>query len=130
MREIWGKKYMKEGWKIYKLCCSMTGSIRYVGITRQPLIRRLRGHIRGRDHNRNKSLWIKALRRKALEPTIHQLDSIWGTRKKAEVREREWIVKKLSRGHDLLNRNYVPGPVGAFAAFLIRKKGEGGLLDG
>jgi len=105
-------------WSIYALVCPLTGLVKYIGITSTSLDTRLRYHLRGKDHNPQKEKWISWLHSQELLPLIIPIDSITGTRKQAEQKERQYIWAYIQQGYTLFNIQYIPGPIEDFAEFL------------
>lgn len=61
-------------YQIYSLNCPVnTEQVRYIGVTKKPLSRRLREHILDRDRT-HKTDWIKSLRKKELMPSINLIE--------------------------------------------------------
>ena len=56
--------------KIYGLVCPISKQIRYIGMTRHSLDKRLNEHIREGKSKTHKQKWIKSLLKKELHPTI------------------------------------------------------------
>jgi len=56
--------------KIYGLVCPTSKQIRYIGVTRYSLDRRLKEHLRENKSKTHKQKWIKSLLNKGLKPDI------------------------------------------------------------
>jgi len=91
-------------WTVYALLSSQPLTVCYVGATTQPLYVRLREHIRTRG-------WRE-------RPIIIPIETVKGTRKEAERRERWWVWFYLAMGHDLLNKKHTPHDRQAFIQYL------------
>lgn len=94
----------KKQYTIYRLWHESTPGVRYVGVTTQPLIDRLMGHLhhtgpynRGNaGHNQRKEQWIISLISHGLAPHIDELDILYGTFAEASKLEDSWINYYLS----------------------------------
>lgn len=89
-------------WTVYGL--HVAGRIVYVGVTTRPLDMRLREHRR---------IWTWAK-----QATIIAIDTVSGTKKAANSREKYWVWNYLRMGYDLLNVKHVPSDREAFLACL------------
>ena len=88
--------------RIYILADPITGEIRYVGKTEQPLRVRLGAHIRkSRQRKTHRDCWITGLLSRGVRPEIHEIDR---TRNDWEALERAWIARLLTEGHHLTNQ--------------------------
>lgn len=95
-------------WRFYTLTCPITREVKYVGITSGSLQKRLREHLNDKDY-KEMAQWIDWLHSQGQLPIIEQIDFINGTRKQAEHRESGWVYKYIRAGHNLINRDYIPG---------------------
>src|SRR5271157_2391608 len=87
---------------IYALCDPrQPDTVRYVGYSIDPEAR-LKEHMKDAPHgNTHKDNWLKKLRREGVRPIIQILETCQN--KAWQERERFWIEKMLSDGHDLTN---------------------------
>jgi GIY-YIG catalytic domain len=108
-------------WSIYILVCPLTKDIKYVGITSTSLEKRLAYHLKGNDHNPQKSRWIAWLSAQGLVPEIHFIAQCIGTRQQAEQKERLCIWNYIAQGYSLFNQVYIPGGDYAFFAAYLRR---------
>jgi hypothetical protein len=76
-------------WTVYCLKHPRTHQTFYVGITTGPLCERLQEHMeKSRDDNPLLASWLAEIANTGQSSIIEQVDSIYGTRKQAEQRER------------------------------------------
>ncbi len=92
---------MSDVGTVYALCTPTDGAIRYVGCTRESVIRRLRRHVSRARHDgmTPKDHWVRTLLDQGLRPTIRVLEVV--PAEEMFTAERHW-VGRLSR-HGLLN---------------------------
>lgn len=88
--------------KIYKLTCPILEIIRYVGITCQPLNKRLSGHMRNDSGTDVKNEWIDMLKSQGLSPQIDQIEAATNEKEAAQL-EQEWIRRYIKLGYPLVN---------------------------
>jgi len=86
--------------KIYTLSCPITNNIKYVGITKNSLSKRLSQHLAEKRNNKRKS-WILNLRNKNLIPSMELLDEVSDNEWKDE--EKFYISYFKFLGFDLVN---------------------------
>jgi len=81
--------------KIYGLVCPTSNQIRYIGITRYSLEKRLSEHLKENKSKTHKQKWIKSLLKKELKPTIVLIcvadESNWIELEKFYIKEIEII---------------------------------------
>jgi hypothetical protein len=96
---------MEKTIRIYTLSDPITGHVRYVGRTVNPLARRLREHIntarRGKLKDKAKEQWIAALNEKGLKPVITLIDEACVSTFQAA--EKRWVAHYRHLFVDLLN---------------------------
>jgi len=91
--------------RIYTLSDPITGAVRYVGRTVNPLARRLREHLRssyrGKLKDKRKENWFRALEQLGLKPVIAQIDvsDLQGY----QAAEKRWVAHYRALCDDLLN---------------------------
>lgn len=92
-------------YRVYTLSDPVNEEIKYVGITTQSLIDRLRGHVADK-YNKEKYLWIIELRKQGKMPYIDELEIFYDTPKSIYHNKIEnyWIHQFRSWGFDLFNR--------------------------
>lgn len=91
----------KMQWIIYALSSS-DGAVRYVGVTKQSMRRRLSAHIyrARRGENTHKDRWIRALlaiNELPIATTLEAGEGMW------QAAERRWITQLRAQGCDLTN---------------------------
>jgi hypothetical protein len=82
---------------IYRLICPLLNQTRYIGITCQPLERRLAGHMRNESGTQSEYAWIETLRARGLVPLIEQIDTALNE-EQAKRAEQFWIDHYLRLG--------------------------------
>jgi GIY-YIG catalytic domain len=87
---------------IYRLICPIFKQIRYVGITSQPIGRRLAEHMRGESGTEQKRAWIDTLRAHNLTAQIETIDTAPNERE-AQKAEQAWIDHHIRLGCPLTN---------------------------
>lgn len=96
---------MEKTIRIYTLSDPLTGDVRYVGRTVNPLERRLREHIntarRGTLKDKAKEEWIVALHEQGLKPIIALIDEACLSTYRAA--EKRWVAHYRLMFADLLN---------------------------
>lgn len=89
--------------KIYVLKEPDNKTIRYVGLTKQPLKQRFYHHLRDRDKT-HKASWIKSLKKKGINPIMELLlENL--TFEEAIKMEKLYIKKFKEEGYDLTNHS-------------------------
>lgn len=88
--------------QIYRLICPIFKQIRYIGITSQPLERRLSGHMRNEGGTEQKRAWIEQLRARNLTAQIEVIDTAPNERE-AQKAEQAWIDHHIQLGCPLTN---------------------------
>lgn len=95
---------MERRWTIYTLTHPETMEVRYVGITHQGLVQRLREHLskarRNVEHN-HRACWIRSLLAVGLRPVITPLES--GSGDAWAAAEQRWILQFANAGASLVN---------------------------
>jgi len=86
---------------VYTLSCPIDNTIKYVGMTTNPLEYRLQGHLFNPTPN-NKE-WIKSLKKQGLRPIIEMLEEIDGEKKDLALAEKYWIGQLSTWGFVLTN---------------------------
>lgn len=86
--------------QIYGLTDPRSGALRYVGVTKKPLERRLKEHLRTKENN-HRSHWIRSLLRENIKPEIFSIEEC--NRENWQQSERFWIAYFKSIGADLVN---------------------------
>lgn len=94
-------------YKVYYLVCPESREVRYVGVTKQKLQRRLHSHInesfcKTRSNRTHKNNWIQTLHRKGLKPEINLLQA-FNNQEDLLAAEIYWIGYFKSIGCDLTN---------------------------
>lgn len=87
---------------IYRLICPIFKQIWYVGITSQPIERRLAGHMRGDGGTEQKRAWIDTLRAHNLTAQIETIDTAPNEREALKA-EQAWIDHHIRLGCPLTN---------------------------
>lgn len=93
---------MDRRWEIYTLSDPRTMMVRYVGVTVQGILTRLKDHLKKsvRERNTYCARWINSLVKEGLSPIVSVLELGYGETRK--VRERYWI-STLRQSCDLTN---------------------------
>lgn len=97
-----GDKY--DPYTVYVLRDPRDKQVRYVGVTRQPLNKRLSEHIGDHGHSM-KHRWLKELKSAGVRPIIEQVEVIESHRNEHDV-ERAYIALFVSVGCRLTNKEY------------------------
>lgn len=87
---------------IYRLICPILNQVRYIGITSQPLERRLAGHMRKESGTEQKYAWIDTLRSHGLTPLIEAIATA-PNELQAKQAEQTWIDHYIQLGCPLTN---------------------------
>jgi len=112
---------------IYALVDPFTQAIRYIGMTRRPLRRRLLEHLNQRC-NAHKLWWLLDLRERGVEPEIVPLDTVRDLTKSTAI-EREWIDWGIAHGLALLNREApISRPYQSETTFTLHELNEEEIL--
>ncbi len=107
-------------WSIYTLSDPITKEIRYIGVTRNSLNKRLSGHIKdAQRYDYHNSRWIRSLLKNNLKPLIEQLDECdvynWN-----DV-ETYWIAQFKCWGFNLTNSKDLSTGISTYSDETIKK---------
>jgi predicted GIY-YIG superfamily endonuclease len=92
--------------KIYSLTNPINNKVFYVGITYRELNYRLKEHLKSPNKSIRKI--VDRLKIKGLVPSIELLEEC--AYKKADIRERDWIIYMKEQGYRLCNKVLLPKP--------------------
>lgn len=98
---------------IYGLCDPRTGALRYVGKTTQPLLRRLKQHLRDKTSD-HRGRWVQAILRSKTSPDIFVIEKIEEGNCWREA-ERHAVAYFKSLGCDLTNNALGGDGLGSFS---------------
>ena len=92
--------------RVYGLCDPRNGHLRYIGVTKLPLQKRLLHHLYDRSFSKARVQWFEELASLGLKPEIFEIETVPATEE--ETTEKFWIAYFRGIGADLLNVHVNP----------------------
>jgi hypothetical protein len=92
---------------IYSLSCPIDKSVKYIGLTSDPLEKRLEGHLKTPTNGANYN-WFSLLSKENKKPIIEYIDSCSNNKREGLELEKYWISQFKAWGFELNNNKRIP----------------------